>query len=37
MILVAHACERVDKPRGEFYHTNWTRRGGRTNCNTDTV
>jgi hypothetical protein len=22
MPLGAHACERVDKPRGEFFHTN---------------
>ena len=26
----AHTYERVDKPRGEFFHTNWTGRGGRT-------
>ena len=26
----AHTYERVDKPRGEFYHTNWTGRGGNT-------
>ncbi|HPI37630.1 MAG TPA: decarboxylating NADP(+)-dependent phosphogluconate dehydrogenase [Ignavibacteriaceae bacterium] len=26
----AHQFERVDKPRGEFYHTNWTGRGGET-------
>jgi len=26
----AHMYERVDKPRGEFYHTNWTGRGGET-------
>ena len=25
----AHTYERVDKPRGEFFHTNWTGRGGR--------
>jgi 6-phosphogluconate dehydrogenase len=24
----AHIYERVDKPRGEFFHTNWTGRGG---------
>ncbi|HUW08793.1 MAG TPA: decarboxylating NADP(+)-dependent phosphogluconate dehydrogenase, partial [Anaerolineae bacterium] len=24
----AHTYERVDRPRGEFYHTNWTGRGG---------
>lgn len=26
----AHTYERVDKPRGEFFHTNWTGRGGET-------
>lgn len=26
----AHQYERVDKPRGEFFHTNWTGRGGDT-------
>jgi 6-phosphogluconate dehydrogenase len=26
----AHTYERTDKPRGEFYHTNWTGRGGDT-------
>jgi 6-phosphogluconate dehydrogenase len=26
----AHTYERVDKPRGEFFHTNWTGHGGRT-------
>jgi 6-phosphogluconate dehydrogenase len=25
----AHTYERIDKPRGEFFHTNWTGRGGR--------
>jgi 6-phosphogluconate dehydrogenase len=25
----AHTFERIDKPRGEFFHTNWTGRGGR--------
>ena len=24
----AHTYERVDRPRGEFFHTNWTGRGG---------
>jgi 6-phosphogluconate dehydrogenase len=24
----AHTYERVDKPRGEFFHTNWTGQGG---------
>jgi 6-phosphogluconate dehydrogenase len=26
----AHTYERVDKPRGEYFHTNWTGRGGDT-------
>ena len=26
----AHQYERIDKPRGEFFHTNWTGRGGDT-------
>ncbi|WP_020209824.1 decarboxylating NADP(+)-dependent phosphogluconate dehydrogenase [Gilvimarinus chinensis] len=26
----AHTYERLDKPRGEFFHTNWTGRGGNT-------
>ena len=26
----AHTYERTDKPRGEFFHTNWTGRGGAT-------
>ncbi|MDP3191377.1 decarboxylating NADP(+)-dependent phosphogluconate dehydrogenase [Rhodoferax sp.] len=26
----AHQYERVDKPRGEYFHTNWTGRGGAT-------
>lgn len=25
----AHTYERVDQPRGKFFHTNWTGRGGR--------
>jgi len=25
----AHTYERVDKPRGEFFHTNWTGHGGK--------
>ena len=33
----AHTYERVDKPRGEFFHTNWTGRGGRTAASTYTV
>jgi 6-phosphogluconate dehydrogenase len=30
----AHTYERVDKPRGEFFHTNWTGRGGNTSSTT---
>ena len=26
----AHTYERIDKPRGEYFHTNWTGRGGDT-------
>jgi 6-phosphogluconate dehydrogenase len=26
----AHTYERIDRPRGEFFHTNWTGRGGDT-------
>ncbi len=26
----AHTYERIDKPRGQFFHTNWTGRGGNT-------
>jgi 6-phosphogluconate dehydrogenase len=33
----AHTYERVDKPRGEFFHTNWTGRGGTTAASTYTV
>jgi 6-phosphogluconate dehydrogenase len=33
----AHTYERVDKPRGEFFHTNWTGRGGATSASTYTV
>jgi len=25
----AHTYERVDKPRGEFFHTDWTGHGGK--------
>lgn len=28
----AHTYERVDAPRGEFFHTNWTGRGGDTSA-----
>ncbi|MDB6026611.1 MAG: gnd [Verrucomicrobiales bacterium] len=30
----AHTYERIDKPRGEFFHTNWTGRGGTTSSST---
>jgi len=30
----AHTYERVDRPRGEFFHTNWTGRGGSTSSST---
>lgn len=33
----AHTYERVDKPRGEFFHTNWTGRGGDTVSTTYSV
>jgi 6-phosphogluconate dehydrogenase len=33
----AHTYERVDKPRGEFFHTNWTGHGGQTAASTYTV
>jgi 6-phosphogluconate dehydrogenase len=33
----AHSYERTDKPRGEFFHTNWTGRGGRVASSTYTV
>jgi 6-phosphogluconate dehydrogenase len=33
----AHTYERVDKPRGEFFHTNWTGRGGRVSSSTYNV
>ena len=33
----AHTYERTDKPRGEFFHTNWTGRGGNTASTTYNV
>lgn len=33
----AHTYERNDKPRGEFFHTNWTGRGGTTASSTYNV
>ena len=33
----AHTYERVDRPRGEYFHTNWTGRGGVTSATTYTA
>ncbi len=33
----AHTYERVDRPRGESFHTDWTGRGGATSSTTYTV
>jgi len=33
----AHTYERVDRPRGEFFHTDWTGRGGSVTATTYTV
>jgi 6-phosphogluconate dehydrogenase len=33
----AHTYERVDKPRGEFFHTDWTGHGGKTSASTYTA
>jgi len=33
----AHTYERIDRPRGEFFHTNWTGRGGHVASGTYTV
>ncbi|MBR2746578.1 MAG: decarboxylating NADP(+)-dependent phosphogluconate dehydrogenase [Erysipelotrichaceae bacterium] len=33
----AHTYERVDRPRGEFFHTNWTGHGGDTASSTYNV
>ncbi len=30
----AHTYERVDQPRGKFFHTNWTGHGGTTSSST---
>jgi 6-phosphogluconate dehydrogenase len=30
----AHTYERTDKPRGQFFHTNWTGHGGRVSSST---
>ena len=33
----AHTYERTDRPRGQFFHTNWTGRGGDTSSSTYSV
>ncbi len=33
----AHTYERIDRSRGEFFHTNWTGRGGSTSSSTYNV
>ncbi|HVU28178.1 MAG TPA: decarboxylating NADP(+)-dependent phosphogluconate dehydrogenase [Verrucomicrobiae bacterium] len=33
----AHTYERVDQPRGQFFHTNWTGKGGTTSSSTYNV
>jgi 6-phosphogluconate dehydrogenase len=33
----AHTYERIDRPRGQFFHTNWTGRGGDTSSSTYSV
>ncbi|HJX71187.1 MAG TPA: hypothetical protein VJ346_04525, partial [Bacteroidales bacterium] len=33
----AHTYERTDRPRGQFFHTNWTGRGGETASSTYTA
>ena len=33
----AHTYERLDRPRGEFFHTNWTGRGGDVSSSTYNV
>jgi 6-phosphogluconate dehydrogenase len=33
----AHTYERVDQPRGQFFHTNWTGHGGRVSSSTYNV
>jgi len=30
----AHTYERLDQPRGQFFHTNWTGRGGDVSSST---
>ena len=33
----AHTYERIDKPRGQYFHTNWTGTGGSTSSSTYNV
>ena len=33
----AHTYERIDQPRGKFFHTNWTGKGGNISAGTYTV
>jgi 6-phosphogluconate dehydrogenase len=33
----AHTYERVDRPRGEYFHTNWTGTGGKISSSSYTV
>jgi 6-phosphogluconate dehydrogenase len=33
----AHTYERIDRPRGQFFHTNWTGRGGDVSSSTYTA
>ena len=33
----AHTYERIDRPRGQFFHTNWTGKGGTTASSTYNV
>jgi 6-phosphogluconate dehydrogenase len=33
----AHTYERVDRPRGQFFHTNWTGHGGATSSSSYNV
>lgn len=33
----AHTYERIDKPRGQFFHTNWTGHGGTTSSSSYTA
>jgi 6-phosphogluconate dehydrogenase len=33
----AHTYERTDQPRGKFFHTNWTGKGGHVSAGTYTV